>query len=111
MIEALCPAQGDVPQNAAEPLFGPETYVGWYSKPGLTNRRAASSITLADAALFRMAPLPSVIYMRLRGQSLMTQTRVNGQHLAPPREPIRLSTNTRIVTSSSGLEGKPAVMP
>ena len=31
---------------------------------------------------------------------------VNGQHLAPPREPIRLSTNTRFMPSSSPRQGK-----
>ena len=46
-----------------------------------------------------------------RGPFLMTKPGDKGQRLASPRESIRLSTNTRIVPSSSCVEGKPAVKP
>ena len=42
---------------------------------------------------------------------LMTQPRAKGQCLASPREPNRLNMNTRIVPSSSCVEGKPDVKP
>ena len=45
------------------------------------------------------------------GPFLMTQPRAKGQHLASPCEPNHLSTNTRIVPSSSCMERKPAVKP
>jgi len=67
--------------------------------------RACQSCSLQNGAV------SSVISTRLWGPSLSNQPRVNCQRLTPPREPICLSTDMRIVPSSSCFEGKPAIMP
>ena len=46
-----------------------------------------------------------------RGPFFMTQPRAKGQRLASPREPNRLSMNTRIVPPSPCIKGKLAVNP
>ena len=69
--------------------------------------RLLASIVLIGAMALQNGAVSSVIDMRLRGRSLTTQPRANGQRLAQSREQIRLSTNTRIAPSSSCVERKP----
>ena len=67
------------------------------------------SITLADAAAALQDGAVSFPDGTIRGfEASLTQSSptVNGQNLTPPREPIQLSTNTRIVQSCSPCRGK-----
>ena len=60
--------------------------------------------------LCRIVPSPSVMHTKPRGPSHMT-SQESMASVFSVREPNRLSTNTRIVLSSSCVEGKPAVKP
>ena len=73
-----------------------------YSTPRLRDpvQLLCASIVLTD---------PLFYIHEARGPFLTTQPRAKGQRLASPWEPNRLNTNTRIVQSSSCIEGKPAV--
>ena len=67
-----------------------------------------ASIALTDAAALQNGAVsfPQWLNMKLRGWSHTIQPKVTGQLLAPPREPIRFSTNTRIMRSSSSRRGE-----
>ena len=71
----------------------------WYSTPRLRNpvQLLHGSIVLTD---------PRFDIHEARGPFLTTQPRAKGQRLASPRKPNHLNTNTRIVPSSSCVEGK-----
>ena len=62
------------------------------------------AVQLLSSIALATAPQNGAVFFRntrLRGWSHMVQPTVNGQRLAPPREPILVNTNTRIVQPSS----------
>ena len=109
-IEVLRPVWEDSPKNGTEPLFGEvicETIFNTraHQPPcGFINRARRRSRSLQNGN----APFGDI--HEASWSVSHDQSRVIGQRLAPPSEPIRLSTNTRIVPSSSCVEGKPAIM-
>ena len=102
-------------QNGAEPLSLTAGKLGNSSTVFNTKaHRPSCSFFVYHACRYTALQnyaVSSVIYTRLRGPSHTTQPRDNGQHLASPHKPNCLSINTRIMASSSCVEGKPAAKP
>ena len=65
-----------------------------------------SSIALATALQDGTISIPAGTTRGLEAGLTQSSLTVNDQRLAPPREPIHFSTNTRIVPSSSPPRGK-----
>ena len=107
-IEALLFARVDA-QNGAKSLSCSGTSVPQAIRERYSTPRLRDPVQLLRASIVLTDPLFDI--HEFRGPFLMAHPRAKGQRLASSRESNRLSTNTRIMRSSSCVEGKLAVKP
>ena len=107
-IEALLFARVDAHKMAPSCTLAAGTYIRQFMS-GIQHQGSETPCSCSVRRLSITNPL-SDIHEALRPVAY-NQPRVDGQRLASPHEPNRLSTNTRIVPCSSCIKGKPAVKP
>ena len=106
--EAILFARVDTCKMAPSGFFRSRTNV----RQAIRKRKSATPRLREPMQLLRASIVltdPLFVIHETRGVFLTTQPRAKGQHLASPCKPNRLSMSSRIVPSSSHIEGKTAV--
>ena len=115
VTKPLCHCAGKCVQNGAQPSLGGRANVRGVIRVAILNAKAQRP----QCSFLRQSSSPTPLLCRMApslshdgstqgfgtGPTRFSPT-VDGQHLSPPREPIHLSTNTRIVRSSSPRRGE-----
>jgi len=109
VIEALLFARVDARKTAPSRFSRSGTNVRQAIRERHSTPRLRDTVQLLCASIILTHPLFDT--HEAQGPFLMTQPRAKDQRLASPCVSIFLSTNTRIVLSSSCVEGKTAVKP
>ena len=108
-IEALLFACADMRKMAPSRFSCSRTNVGQAIRERYSTPRLGDPVQLLRASIVLTDTLFDI--HEALSPFLTIQPRAKGQRVPSPREPNRLNTNTRIMPSSSCIEGKPAVKP